>query len=172
MTSPILDLIPIVSQVRRNHGLEHATLHVISEKLPGISVAGVSSLYGFILLADLPTESVTEAVLEALKRLKGGETTLAVHENCGTNLAVSSFLAAGAAWLAMAGTGKDAKLRLYRLPLAVLLAIPIFFLSKPLGPWLQQHLTTSAVPENMSLAQVSSLHVGGRNIHTIRTSFS
>ncbi len=171
MTRPILDLIPILSQVRRNHGLEHATLHVLSKKLPGISMAGISGIRGFLLLADLPTESVAESALEALQRLQQGETALAVHENCGTNLAASLFLAASTAWLAMTGTAKDAKLKLHRLPFAVLLAVPTFFLSKPLGPWLQRTLTTSAIPETMALAQVSTLRVAGRNVHIITTSF-
>ena len=31
---PILNL-PILSRIRRNHGLEHATLHVLSRRHPG-----------------------------------------------------------------------------------------------------------------------------------------
>lgn len=171
MSKKLMDLIPFISQVRRNHGLEHATLHVLSERFQGLGMAGVSGLRGFLLMADLPTETVADAALEALKRLKNGEEALAVHPHCGTNLAASTLLVALTTFFAMAGFGKNSKLKLSRLPLAILLAVPVYFFSRPLGPWLQRTLTTSAMPEDMTLSRVNTLRIGGRNLHSIIVSF-
>ena len=53
----VLEL-PSVSRVRRNHGLEHATLHLLSQKYPRTLMAGHSTANGFRLMADLPLEDV------------------------------------------------------------------------------------------------------------------
>lgn len=169
MTKPLLDLIPIFSQIRRNHGLEHATINTLSEKFQGMGMAGISGLNGFLLVADLPTETVTEIALDSLRRLKSGEKYLAIQQHCGTNLAATTLLVALIAFFAMAGTGRNSKLKWHRLPLAVMLAIPTYFLSKPVGPWLQKILTTSAFPEGMELTQVTSLRAFGRTIHSVTT---
>ena len=68
---------PWFSRIRRNHGLEHATLHVLSKRFSGKNLAGHSDTRGFWLLGDVPTEEVESAVSEALERLKGGEKALA-----------------------------------------------------------------------------------------------
>ena len=52
---------PIISRVRRNHGLEHATLHVLAERHPGLSIAGHSNPGGFWILGDVSTEEVRSA---------------------------------------------------------------------------------------------------------------
>ncbi len=171
MTKPLLDFLPFISQLRRNHGLEHAVMHVLTERFQGLIMAGISGPRGFLLMADLPTETVADASLEALKQLQLGETDLAIHEHCGTNLASSTVLAALTAWVVMAGTGSDSRLKLRRLPLAILLAVLVFIFSKPLGPWLQRVLTTSAIPETMVLSQVTTQRVMGRNLHSITTRF-
>ena len=59
--------IPWFSRVRRNHGLEHATLHILSKRFSGKSLAGHSDSKGFWLLGDVTTESVDAAVQEALQ---------------------------------------------------------------------------------------------------------
>ena len=62
--------IPWISRVRRNHGLEHATLHVLSKRFPGKGLAGHSDTKGFWLLGNVPTEEVESSVGEALERMK------------------------------------------------------------------------------------------------------
>lgn len=169
MTKLLLDKLPLISRVRRNHALEHATMHVLEEQFYGLGMLGLSGLNGFWLLADLPTESVTDAALTALKRLKAGEEELAFHEHCGTNLASPLFLTALVCWVIL--TGGEGEIKLRRIPLAILIAVPFFLLSKPLGPWMQRNLTTSAMPEDMELAQVNTQRFMGRNIHHIVSRF-
>ena len=101
MTASFLDRLPLVGAIRRNHALEHATMQVLAEKYKGVPMAGLSNSQGFLLIADLPTEIVTDAALEAERRLKAGESQLAIHPHCGTNLAAPALAAGTAAWLAV-----------------------------------------------------------------------
>jgi hypothetical protein len=87
--------VPAVSSIRRNHGLEHATLHILSQRYPGLSMAGHSNSTGFWLFGDVPTEAVKSAVDEALQRMRSGEHNLAVHANCGTNFVTAGTVAGG-----------------------------------------------------------------------------
>ena len=88
-----------ISRVRRNHGLEHATIHVLSEKYRGFSAQGHSDHRGFSLnvYGDIKEDQVREAVREAYLRMKNGEHELAVHPNCGTALLTTATMAALAA---------------------------------------------------------------------------
>jgi hypothetical protein len=77
-TSNILEL-PLLSRIRRNHGLEHATLHVLAKYLPQTMIAGHSDAGGFYIIGDVPTETMNSAVQEAIARLRAGESKLAIH---------------------------------------------------------------------------------------------
>ena len=48
----ILDL-PLILETRRNHALEHASIHLLSHKNPGKRMAGHSNPTGFFLLVIL-----------------------------------------------------------------------------------------------------------------------
>jgi hypothetical protein len=169
MATSFLDVLPLISHVRRNHSLEHATMHVLAERFKGLSMTGISGVGGFYLLADLPSETICDAALDAHKRLQAGETSLAVHENCGTNLVAPAALAGLSIWIIMLGTGKDSKLKLRRLPYALILAIPIFLLSRPLGPILQRLLTTSMEIGTLQIGQINTQKYSGRSLHHIIT---
>ena len=68
------------SRIRRNHGLEHATIHVLSRMRPRARMAGHSDPGGFWLLGELSSEDVYTAVEEALTRLRAGETTSIIYQ--------------------------------------------------------------------------------------------
>ena len=53
-----------ISRVRRNHGLEHATIHVLTDKHKQFSAQGNSDPGGFSLnvYGDISEEQVTAAV--------------------------------------------------------------------------------------------------------------
>lgn len=168
MSNGILEF-PIISRIRRNHALEHATMHVLAGKHKGLVMMGISGPRGFALFADLPTQSICEAAMEGLERMQNGEVALAVHPNCGTNLAISGLVAGIVAWASMLGSSKKARLKLRRLPFAVLLAVLAFFLSKPLGPYLQQTVTTAANPGSLEIIQVTTQKINGKSLHRILT---
>ena len=88
-----------INRIRRNHGLEHATIHVLSEGHKRFSAQGNSDHRGFHLniYGDVTEEEVAAAVAEAHRRLRAGERHLAVHPNCGTVLVTTALLATLAA---------------------------------------------------------------------------
>ena len=156
---------PYIGETRRNHALEHATIHILSARFPGRRMAGHSNPTGFILLGDLPTGAVREAVTEALTRLQNGEAQLAIHEGCGTNYAVIGGLAALFAMIGMSGTRSNSE-RWERFPLVMLLSIVAYVIGQPLGMTLQKNVTTQADPGDMLLVDVYPL---ANNTHRVVT---
>lgn len=160
---------PPLSRIRRNHGLEHATLHLLSQRFPRTSMAGHSDSGGFWLLGDVPTEAVERAVTEALERMRNGQHGLAVHPNCGTNFVVSGGLAGVAGAAAMWGAGSDWRDKAERFSLAALLATAALIFSRPLGFWLQAHVTTSGHPGTLEVVEVRRTTRAGLPAHRVVT---
>lgn len=157
------------SRIRRNHGLEHATIHVLSETKPGRRMIGRSDFGGFWLLGEVGTEELAEAVQTALARMEAGEHNLAVHPNCGTNYVTYGAAAGLGAFAALAGAGPERRDRLERLPLAALLATIGLILAQPLAFRVQQRVTTSGHPLGLRIVSVVRTEVGGRTAHRIKT---
>lgn len=161
--------IPILSRVQRNHGLEHATLHILSQRYPKRSLAGHSDNRGFWLIGDVPIEDVYEAVEEALARLRSGEKHLAIHRNCGTNYVTSGILAGLAAGIAMLGVGKRMRDKLERLPFAMFAATLMLIFSQPVGLFMQENVTTSAEPGDLQVIEIITARRGRMKAHRITT---
>jgi hypothetical protein len=171
MANPLQALIqtPGFARLRRNHGLEHATIHVLSRKHPQVGLAGHSSSSGFWIFADLDADQVLEGVRTALERLRAGERGLAIHPNCGTNLVTSGMAAGVAGAIAMAGSGPRSRDRLERLPLAGLLATAALLLARPLGTRLQQYVTTSGDPGDLEILDIQTQIRAGLTAHRVTT---
>ena len=142
---------PFILRVRRNHGLEHATIHILNRQ--NYQLSGRSSEGGFILLGEAPTELVESAVIEALERMKAGERKLAIHPNCGTNLVTTGFLATAVAFLGFAGRGLRKSWE--RFPTMMLAMMAVVLLSTPLGMSLQRHFTTEGDLGDLELVSVT-----------------
>ena len=142
---------PYILRVRRNHGLEHATIHILNRR--NYKLSGRSSDSGFVLLGEVPTEQVESAVVEALSRMKAGEHKLAVHPNCGTNLVTTGFLATVVAFLGFAGRGLRRSWE--RFPTMMVAMMAVVLLSMPLGMSLQRHFTTEGDLGEMELVRVT-----------------
>src|SRR5215469_18276592 len=80
-------------RIRQNHALEHATVTILTRQRPGLAVSARSNSRGFTIFADLDPLLVRRSCDEALARLRAGESSLAIHPNCGTNLSVGMSLA-------------------------------------------------------------------------------
>lgn len=160
---------PLVSRVRRNHGLEHATLHILSQRSPKRPLAGHSDTRGFWVLGDVSTKEVQDAVQEAVQRLSAGEHELAVHPNCGTNFVTSGILASLAAFVAMFGAGRSFRSRLERLPLAATLATLALVLSQPLGMLLQERVTTSGQLDSLKVVKITPTRRGRMRANRVWT---
>ncbi|MCH7663784.1 MAG: hypothetical protein IH859_07945 [Chloroflexi bacterium] len=159
----------ILSRIRRNHGLEHATIHVLAKQVSGIALAGHSDSGGFWLIGDVSTEQVSAAVNEALQRLRAGESQLAIHPNCGTNFVTSGVATGIAGAFAMLGAGPRGRDKLERLPLAAMLATLALIVSKPLGFRIQQRITTSGIPGNLEILEIIPSRRGRLTAHRIVT---
>jgi len=158
-----------ISRIRRNHGLEHATMTILAQRFPNTPMAGRSDTVGFWLIGDVPTEAVQEAVTEGLARMKAGEHHLAVHPHCGTNYVVSGTFAGLAGATAMAGVGPRVRDKLDRIPLAASLATLALIASQPLALLLQARLTTSGEPGDLEVVEIRPTRRSGIMAHHVIT---
>ena len=159
----ILDL-PFILETRRNHALEHATLHMLARRHK-INMAGHSNPTGFFIFGELRTDEIRTALNEAYTRLRSGEKGLAIHPGCGTNLVATAFLPGTMAWLPFQ-SARSTRGRLLLLPLALIFGVFGFVLSRPLGTWLQRNITTEADLGNMRVVDVTLVRKG---VHRITT---
>lgn len=153
MAQPILE-IDTVRRTRRNHGLEHASVHMLSAKIKQLSIAGRSDATGFWLMGDVTTAQVEEAVEEALQRMRAGEHDLAIHPNCGTGLLTTGFMASMAGMIGSVGVRRGAQDYAARFPTVMLLTIGAVILAQPLGLRLQQHFTTLGDPGDLRIVDI------------------
>ncbi len=161
---------PPLAQIRRNHGLEHATIHVLSWRFPGRFFAGYSDAHGFFLWGDVPQEAVEGAVQEALERLRRGERHLAVHPGCGTNYLTMATVGGLAAMLTVAHAPR--RLSWWdRFNLVVMGLMAALLLAQPLGRWLQWHITTSSDVHGLEVLGVRRLSRPGRPLYRVFTRY-
>lgn len=142
--TPILN-VTAVRRTRRNHALEHATIHLLNRQK--FILSGRSSDSGFIIIGEVPTTKVEHAVQEALRRLKDGEHSLAIHPNCGTNLVTTGLLTTAIA--ALGFTGISRRRAWDRFPLIMALVMGTLVYSQPLGMSLQRYFTTEGDPGDL-----------------------
>jgi len=159
----ILDL-PFILETRRNHALEHATLHMLARTHKG-SMAGHSNPTGFFLLGDFSTPDVWAAATEALERLREGESGLAIHAGCGTNMATTALLSATLGWSVLRGA-KSTLTKFLLLPIAVAFAVIGVLLARSLGPWLQKYVTTEANMGHMQIVDIIPIRKGVHRVIT------
>jgi len=163
------DLTPFIN-IRRNHGFEHATIHVLSEGNPQLSVVGRSDMGGFTLYGNISTDAVITAAEEALKRLRDGHAELADHPRCGTILATTGIFSGVAAFLAISLSGNPKKrFRWGTLPQAVTAATFAALAAQPLGLLIQERYTVSGNPGNLKIVSVNRSQNGGMVVHRIKT---
>jgi hypothetical protein len=160
---------PLISRIRRNHALEHATLQILAKKHPKISVAGYSDTRGFLIVGSVSTDHLREAVSEALRRLQAGEDDLAIHPNCGTNFAATGVVTGTLAWLAMVGAHGNFRKRLERWPVVVMLVTIGMIVAQPLGPLLQAEFTTDADIGELQVTEITRFEREGTPLHRVKT---
>src|SRR5438552_9941697 len=135
--------------VKQNHALEHATIVLLSRKYPEVRFAGISFASGFFVFGDIPTEAILPTAEEALNLLRTTHPDLAIHERCGTNLAVAGMLT-GLSAMAVAKMRRP-----YSTVNNVILAsTAALVLARPLGLTVQRYLTTQTPNESMRILKV------------------
>jgi hypothetical protein len=159
---------PVIADVRRNHGLEHATIHVLTERFRPIHLAGRATENGFFVYGAVQTEDVLQAAQEALARFNKGETHWAVHPGCGTNLVTTGVLAGLGSFLMLGITPKRAPWW-DRLPSAVMGAMAGAMGGVYAGPWMQANVTTSADMRGLSVTKITRQQTGKLITHFVHT---
>ncbi|MGA9191174.1 MAG: DUF6391 domain-containing protein [Anaerolineales bacterium] len=157
-------------RTRRNHALEHATIHLLSARLPNTPMVGRSDSRGFYLYGNVPTEALESAVHHALDRLRRGEHQLAIHPNCGTNLLTSALFAGTVAFFSLMGIGQSRwRDRLSRLPIAILGTTMALIVAQPVGTAAQKYLTTQGDPGSMEISRIRRIRSGPTGLHRVLT---
>jgi len=150
LAQPILTS-PYVLRTRRNHGLEHATIHVLNRQRYALS--GRSTDSGFVIVGNVPTDKLEEAVHEALGRMRAGQHGLAIHPNCGTNLVTTGFMATLVAALGFGG--RRQKPVGERFPIVMVSMMLVILFSPTLGTSIQRHITTEGNPGDLEIVSIS-----------------
>ncbi|MCB0209074.1 MAG: hypothetical protein KDJ52_07085 [Anaerolineae bacterium] len=147
---------PFITRIRRNHGFEHATIHILSKRHENLSMVGRSDWNGFTLYGPIDTAEVQYAANEALRRLRNGEAGLAVHPRCGTVLATTGLLTALATFTAIGlDNGPRTRFRWSSIPAAILAATGAAIFAQPLGLFLQEQYTTSGNPGKLEIKRIT-----------------
>jgi len=165
--------IPLIARIRRNHALEHATIHVLTEHKPRRHLMGRTTTRGFYLFGEVEAEEVVVAVSEALVRLQRGEHSLAIHPRCGTNLATTGVLAGLSSFVVMqlsygptTGSGRS-KSRLANLPQIIMAATIAVIAAQDLGLAVQKHVTTLPEVAGVTIEEITRQRRGRILIHHV-----
>lgn len=156
--------IPLITAIRKNHGLEHATVSLLLERGTPTPIGGYSVPGGFIVWANAAPDVVTSTVHDALQLLEEGHSDLAVSAHCGTNAVVSVLLGGVVAYLAGRGRGL--------LPIArgaLLGVLAAKTLGPPIGKVIQRTMTVSSEPAGMVIKSVRVLKQSPLSIVWIST---
>ncbi len=144
-------------KIRRNHALEHATIAVLEERHGPLSIEGMSDENGFSLRGGLDPDEVLEAAGHALRRLRSGEISLAIHRKCGTTIVVVNTLSA-LVFLLLLWLTDNLSL------LAVIVALVVaHFLGSKVSPAVQRYITTDT--------RLDGLEITGIDVARERKSF-
>ena len=168
-----------IIMLRQVHALEHGTVWILSQsnqlyapasepnqfQTDNELLGGLSTEQGFYLYGDVNISVLRRAATLALHRLISGESNLAIHPRCSTNMSVTMLVTAGFA--------VGIHLLLPRGPIEQLIGLGIATttaseISPELGFLAQKYLTT-AIPFNLEIENVSRTHDSwGREAHFVK----
>ena len=151
-------------RIRQNHALEHATITILSGLVPELRVSARSNTNGFIIFGDVDLGKLRLALDEALRRLQAGEAELAIHPNCGTNLAVGVSLVTLGTLLGMASSHTRT-----RVASAAASSIAGLMAARPLGEYVQKYVTTLPDLQGVRVTDIARRKVFGFTIVEVRT---
>ncbi len=144
----------VTQRLRQHHAIEHATITLLSRRVPGTRLLAHSDLDGFIVVGEIEAATLHVVAEEALAHLQRGESGLAVHPNCGTNLVTAGTLTGIGALLMTHGRDRS---WVDRACSAILGATLALIIAAPAGRWMQANVTTSADVAGLCIASVRKL---------------
>jgi hypothetical protein len=159
-----LDDFLFTRRVRQNHALEHATFTILARMSPELNASARSSADGFIIFGDVDLGILRNALEEALTRLQAGEAELAIHPNCGTNLAVGISLLTLGTLLGLASSRTQT-----RVATAAASSLAAWAAARPLGEYVQRHFTTLPDLRGVRVIDIFRRTFLGMTLITVRT---
>jgi len=150
--------------VKQNHALEHATIVLLSRQFPTVRLAGVSFAAGFFVFGEVPPESIVPTAEQALRLLRTTTPEMAIHERCGTNLAVTGILT-GMAAVAVAKMRRPFN----SLNNVILASTAAIILARPLGLTVQRYVTTQTPAASMVITGLRTFNFLGTPAHFVST---
>ncbi len=151
-------------RIRQNHALEHATITILSGYVPDLRISARSNSRGFTIFGDVDLGQLRRALDEALRRLQAGEAQLAIHPNCGTNLVVGFTLVSVGTLLGM--TSSRARTRIASTAAS---SVAGLMAARPLGEFVQKHVTTLPDVEGVHVTDISRHKFLGFTYVKVRT---
>ena len=151
-------------RIRQNHALEHATITVLSNRIPDLRVSARSNSDGFTIFGDVDLGQLRIALDEALSRLLAGEAELAIHPNCGTNLAVGVTMVTLGTMLGLASTHTRT-----RVATAAASSVAGWAAARPLGEYVQRHFTTLPDLRGVRVTEIARRKFFGMTFVEVRT---
>ena len=159
-----LDSILFSRRVRQNHALEHATFTVLARMVPTLNASARSNADGFVIFGDVDLGVLRHALDEALSRLLAGEAELAIHPNCGTNLAVGlSVITLGTL------LGFTSSRTRTRIVTAAASSVAGWAAARPLGEYVQRHFTTLPDLRGVRVTDIVRRKLLGMTLIDVRT---
>jgi hypothetical protein len=162
------------TRAKRNHALEHATIHFMKSVAPSLRLGGRALENGF-RISGAPSESaIAHAFREIQIALLRGQPLAAVSPRCG------SLVVTGLAWAALVVLATIITLCLLSPgPTAafvmILVATFVFAVSKPrVGRWAQQRFFLAAPPAGTEIAAIQKVRAEGWErppVFQVRTRF-
>ena len=148
--------IAINRKLRKNHALEHATINVLEERVGRKNIfSGYARENGFYVFGPASPYEIFSSSIEGRERLINGEKNLAIHNRCGTSIAVASFLTFLVFLILLILTHS---INIFLLLLAFLIGE---ILGPPLGKLTQAYFTTDA---NVSDIKIVDIEYNPKNI--------
>jgi hypothetical protein len=151
-------------RIRQNHALEHATITILSGRIPELRVSARSNSDGFTIFGDVDLGQLRIALDEALARLLAGEAELAIHPNCGTNLAVGVTLVTIGTMLGLTSTHTRT-----RVATAAASSFAGWAAARPLGEYVQRHFTTLPDVRGVRVTEIARRKFFGMTFVEVRT---
>ena len=140
----------VIAHIRKNHAMEHATIHLLTQALPNVSFGGWSFVKGFWILGKAELQDVQKAAEMAYARLNNGLCT------------------AGAAMITTLGTDEDED-RITKFSAFLTAGMIGALAGRPLGPKVQEKITTDSDVSSLSIVSISCSSFRGTPAFFIQT---
>jgi hypothetical protein len=137
---------------------------ILQQHNPRVRIIARSTSRGFRLYGNARADDVKLAVDEALRRLLGGESQLAIADRCGTTVAVGVLVGTLGLWL-----NEFMRSPRQKIALGVITSLTIAISSQPVGLLAQRHITTESQLDGMRVRDVRSRALGRKHFLEVRT---